>query len=223
MANFGESTVGLLFHRISSNQRPARQDIAALTSVFKGNFSSIEGIVARLVGQMLDFDKATAGSAQTQRVAAQSFNVLQGALLNYTGDLAKAKSLTGEFGLALKQAAAGNTELVGVFKSLGVNISQALESPKQGFAQFLAGFGKLSTEAEKAAVAEAVFLTTTDGIVPALSAAFCRHDHIRRNRRRQPLERSALDAAPFAAGRGRCRRLSSQSAVWVWQWVVCSA
>lgn len=165
-----DSAIGLLF-RISSDSSVAQADVRALTEVFKGNFSSIEGILTRHIEKMLDTGKATNDTAQAERAAAQSFNILEGALVNFTGDVSKARSLTGEFTLALKQAAAGNEELEKVFGKLGVNISQALESPKQGLAQFLGGFSQLGTEAEKAAVAEAVFLTTTDGIVPALTAA----------------------------------------------------
>ncbi|HWQ34333.1 MAG TPA: hypothetical protein VNQ79_15905 [Blastocatellia bacterium] len=152
--------MGLLF-RISADAVDAQRAISQLEGAFRGNLTSIKGLLGRFVS-----DNKEAGAA-----AAQSFRLLEGALLDQTGSLKQSRELLSEFTSALKLAAGGNRELAQTFQAAGVNIFQALKSPQQGLAQFLQGFQKLTTEAEKNALAQTVFASNVKGLVPALTSA----------------------------------------------------
>jgi len=176
--------IGLVF-RLDADAKPATANIQQFSGQLKSQLSGLPAAfqapalaaadlankIAGFAGQSVEMAAQQAGTAAALKTSAQAFQVLEGALVNHTGSVKAARSVMGEFGNALRAAAGGNTELSDTFKLLGVNIAQALASPRQGLAQFLQGFSRLENEAQKAAIAEAVFLGNAKELVPALSAA----------------------------------------------------
>lgn len=87
-----DDNVGLLF-RISADSVDAQRAITQLEGAFRGNLTSIKGLLGRFVT-----DNKEAAASGTS-----AFKILEGALLNQTGSLEKSRALLGEFTGNLKR------------------------------------------------------------------------------------------------------------------------
>jgi hypothetical protein len=69
----------------------------------------------------------------------------------------------------LYSAAKGNKELAATFKALGVDVREGLKEPEAAFGKFLTGFQRLTSDTQRAAVAQDVFGKSGASLIPTFN------------------------------------------------------